>query len=85
MAKGGAGAAGAGDKKVYVTEEQEACKRDNETLHLQVEALQAQLQEQTKLAREQLDAMTEDKRVKAEEYETCRLRDVDKIRTLTEK
>lgn len=69
----------------YVTEEQEANRRDNETLRLQVEALQAQLQEQTRLAREQIEALTEDRRVKGEEYETCRQRDADKIRTLTEK
>lgn len=69
----------------YVTEEQEANRRDNETLRLQVEALQAQLQEQTRLAREQIEALTEDRRVKGEEYETCRQRDTDKIRTLTEK
>lgn len=50
-----------------------------------MEALRAQLAEQTKLAKEQVDAMVEDRRVRVEEYETRRQRDEDKIRTLTEK
>lgn len=52
---------------------------------LQVEALQAQLEEQTKLSKEQIDAMIEDRRVKIEESETRRRRDTDKIKTVTEK
>jgi ribosomal protein S12 methylthiotransferase accessory factor YcaO len=51
----------------------------------QVEALQAQLAEQTKLAKEQIDALMEDRRVRLEEFETRRQRDADKIQTLTEK
>lgn len=51
----------------------------------QVEALQAQLGEQAKLAKEQMDAVLEDRRVKEEEYETRRQRDEEKIRVLTEK
>ena len=51
----------------------------------QIEALQTQLQEQTKLAKEQIDALMEDRRVKSEEFETRRLRDQDKLQTLTEK
>lgn len=51
----------------------------------QVEALQTQLQEQARLTKEQVDALMEDRRVKAEEYETRRLRDQDKIQMLTEK
>lgn len=50
-----------------------------------MEALQAQLQEQARLTKEQVDALMEDRRVKAEEYETRRLRDQDKIQMLTEK
>lgn len=52
---------------------------------VQVESLQAQLAEQTKLAKEQLDALLEDRRVKEEEFETRRRRDEEKIRILTEK
>lgn len=47
--------------------------------------LQAQLEEQTRLAKEHIDALLEDRRVKIEENETTRLRDKDKILTLTEK
>ena len=36
---------------------------DNQTLLLQIESLQAQLEEQTKLAKEQVDALLEDRRV----------------------
>ncbi|XP_076468752.1 coiled-coil domain-containing protein 77-like [Babylonia areolata] len=64
---------------------EEKYKHDNEVLTLQVESLQAQLAEQTKLAKEQLDALMEDRRVKEEEFETRRRRDEEKIRILTEK
>lgn len=50
-----------------------------------MESLQAQLGEQAKLAKEQIDALLEDRRVKEEEYETRRQRDEEKIRILTEK
>lgn len=60
-------------------------KHNNDVLTLQVEALQAQLQEQTRLAKEQMDALIEDRRVKEEEMETRRQRDEAKIHTLTEK
>jgi coiled-coil domain-containing protein 77 len=50
-----------------------------------VESLQAQLGEQAKLAKEQLDALLEDRRVKEEEFHTRRTRDEEKIRILTEK
>jgi len=64
---------------------EEKYAHDNEALTLQVESLQAQLVEQTKLAKEQMEAMLEDRRVKEEEGETRRQRDEEKIRTLTEK
>ncbi|PVD24756.1 hypothetical protein C0Q70_15242 [Pomacea canaliculata] len=64
---------------------EEKYQHDNEVLTLQVEALQAQLGEQAKLAKEQMDAVLEDRRVKEEEYETRRQRDEEKIRILTEK
>lgn len=60
-------------------------KHDNESLALQVEALQSQLQEQTKLAKEQVEALIEDRKVKEEEMQTRMERDEAKIATLTEK
>ncbi|XP_060602572.1 coiled-coil domain-containing protein 77-like isoform X2 [Ruditapes philippinarum] len=58
---------------------------DNQALTLQVESLQSQIQEQAKLAKEQVQALIEDRRVKEEELETRRQRDEAKIHTLTEK
>ncbi|CAL1542850.1 unnamed protein product [Lymnaea stagnalis] len=76
-----------GDKRpsslIQLPEEQ--LTQEIELLTLQVESLQAQLGEQTKLAKEQMEALLEDRRVKDEEYETRRQRDEEKIRTLTEK
>ncbi|XP_052282943.1 coiled-coil domain-containing protein 77-like isoform X2 [Dreissena polymorpha] len=60
-------------------------QHDNQALSLQVESLQAQIQEQAKLAKEQVQALIEDRRVKEEELETRRQRDEAKIHTLTEK
>ncbi|KAK6995130.1 coiled-coil domain-containing protein 77 [Biomphalaria glabrata] len=64
---------------------EEKLAQENEMLTLQIESLQAQLAEQTKLAKEQTEALLEDRRVKDEEYETRRQRDEEKIKTLTEK
>lgn len=50
-----------------------------------MEALQSQLQEQTKLAKEQVEALIEDRKVKEEEMQTRMERDEAKIATLTEK
>lgn len=74
-----------GKDKNRLTEEEEKDRKDNQMLGLQVEALTAQLQEQTKLAKEQVDALMEDRRVRIEEFDTRRQRDMDKIQTLTEK
>ncbi|XP_059833690.1 coiled-coil domain-containing protein 77 isoform X1 [Hypanus sabinus] len=60
-------------------------QRDNQTLLLQVEALQSQLQEQTQLAKEQIDALMEDRRIRVEEAQVQHERDKEKIRTLAEK
>ncbi|XP_050413769.1 coiled-coil domain-containing protein 77 isoform X1 [Patella vulgata] len=60
-------------------------QHDNEMLTLQIESLQSQLSEQTKLAKEQYEALLEDRRVKEEEHETRKQRDEEKIRLLTEK
>lgn len=52
---------------------------------IQVEALQAQLEEQARLAKEQLEALLEDRRIRIEEAQVQHQRDQDKIKDLTEK
>ncbi|CAF0887576.1 unnamed protein product [Rotaria sp. Silwood1] len=59
--------------------------RDNETLSLQIEALQAQLEEQTKLAKEQIESLLEDRRVRIEEYDVQRKRDEERLKQAQEK
>ena len=52
---------------------------------LQINALETQIQEQTKLSKEQSDALLEDRRTRMEEYETQRLKDAQAIKQLREK
>lgn len=52
---------------------------------LQVKALQAQLEEQTRLTKEQVEALLEDRRIQMEEAEVRHRRDQDKIKAITEK
>jgi len=59
--------------------------RDNETLSLQIEALQAQLEEQTKLAKDQIESLLEDRRVRIEEYDVQRKRDEERLKQAQEK
>ncbi|NXS78062.1 CCD77 protein, partial [Erpornis zantholeuca] len=63
----------------------EKYKRDDETLLLQVKALQAQIEEQTRLAKEQVEALLEDRRIQMEEAEVRHRRDQEKIKAITEK
>ncbi|XP_066283510.1 coiled-coil domain-containing protein 77-like [Branchiostoma lanceolatum] len=65
--------------------ETEVYQKDNETLALHVEALQAQLEEQTKLAREQAEALLQDRQVRIEEQDAQRQRDADRIKGLTDR
>ncbi|XP_077809377.1 coiled-coil domain-containing protein 77 isoform X6 [Macaca mulatta] len=58
-------------------------QRDVQTLILQVEALQAQLGEQTKLAREQIEGLMEDRRIHLEEIQVQHQRNQNKIKELT--
>ncbi|NXH97609.1 CCD77 protein, partial [Pachycephala philippinensis] len=67
------------------SESPERYKRDDETLLLQVKALQAQIEEQTRLAKEQVEALLEDRRIQMEEAEVRHRRDQEKIKTVTEK
>ena len=59
--------------------------RDYESLLLQINALETQIQEQTKLSKEQTDALLEDRKTRMEEYETQRLKDAAIIKQLREK
>lgn len=63
----------------------ERYQRDKQTLVLQVKALQAQLEEQTKLAKEQVESLLEDRRIRVEEMQVQQRRDQEKINALTEK
>uniref|UniRef100_A0A3P9Q8F5 Coiled-coil domain containing 77 n=1 Tax=Poecilia reticulata TaxID=8081 RepID=A0A3P9Q8F5_POERE len=63
----------------------EKYKNDNQTLLLQVEALQAQMEEQTRLVREQVEALLEDRRIITEESQAQRQRDQQRIIALSEK
>ncbi|KAL7403081.1 hypothetical protein ABVT39_024126 [Epinephelus coioides] len=63
----------------------EQYKNDNQTLLLQVEALQAQMEEQTRLAKEQVESLLEDRRIKTEEAQAQRQRDEERITALTDK
>ncbi|XP_074758220.1 coiled-coil domain-containing protein 77 isoform X1 [Athene noctua] len=63
----------------------ERYQRDNQALLLQVEALQAQIEEQTRLSKEQVEALLEDRRIHMEEAQVQHQRDKDKIKTITDK
>ena len=51
---------------------------------LQIESLQAQLEEKTSLANDQINSLLEDRRVQMEEFEAYREREYQKINNLTE-
>ncbi|XP_027713079.1 coiled-coil domain-containing protein 77 [Vombatus ursinus] len=63
-------------------ESPEKCPRDNQTLMLQVEALQAQLEEQTRLARDQVEGLLEDRRIYMEEAQVQHERNQERIKVL---
>lgn len=52
---------------------------------VQVEALQAQMEEQTRLAKEQVESLLEDRRIRVEEAQVQHQRDQDRITALTNK
>ncbi|XP_077615335.1 coiled-coil domain-containing protein 77 [Crocuta crocuta] len=64
-------------------ESSEQYQRDIQTLILQVEALQAQLEEQTRLSREQVEGLMEDRRIRIEEIQVHHQRNQDRIKELT--
>lgn len=55
------------------------------SLVFQVDALQAQMEEQTRLAKEQMETLMEDRRIKTEEARAQWNRDQEQIRALTDK
>ncbi|XP_054476351.1 coiled-coil domain-containing protein 77 isoform X2 [Anoplopoma fimbria] len=63
----------------------EQYKNDNQTLLLQVEALQAQMEEQTRLAKEQAECLLEDRRIQTEEAQAQRQRDQERFTAITDK
>lgn len=52
---------------------------------VQVEALQAQLQEQTRLAKEQVESLLDDRNIKSQEAQAQRLHDQKQMASLTDK
>ncbi|XP_045410645.1 coiled-coil domain-containing protein 77 isoform X3 [Lemur catta] len=64
-------------------ESSEHYQKDIQTLILQVEALQAQLAEQTRLSREQVEGLMEDRQIHFEEIQVQHQRNQDKIKELT--
>ncbi|XP_068950462.1 coiled-coil domain-containing protein 77 isoform X2 [Petaurus breviceps papuanus] len=72
-----------GRSKKETQESPEKYQRDNQTLVLQVEALQAQLEEQTKLARNQVEGLLEDRRIYMEEAQVQHERNQERIKVLT--
>jgi coiled-coil domain-containing protein 77 len=59
--------------------------RDYESLLMTINALETQIQEQTKHSKEHIDALLEDRRTRDEEFETQRVHDAKLIKQLTEK
>lgn len=53
--------------------------------HSQVEALQAQMEEQTRLVKEQVESLLEDRRIKTEEAQAQQQRDQQRITAVTDK
>ncbi|XP_060046307.1 coiled-coil domain-containing protein 77 isoform X2 [Erinaceus europaeus] len=56
---------------------------DIQSLILQVEALQAQLEEQTKLSREHVEGLMQDRHIRIEEIQVQHQRNQDRVRELT--
>ncbi|CAL8263550.1 unnamed protein product [Merluccius merluccius] len=63
----------------------EQYRTDNQTLLLQVEALQAQMEEQARLAKEQVESLLEDRRIQVDEGQVQHHRDDQRIADLTDK
>ena len=59
--------------------------KDYKSLQLQIQTLETQIQEQTKLSKEQIEALQEDRKIRMHEYESTRSKDADTIGKLREK
>ncbi|XP_007639253.1 coiled-coil domain-containing protein 77 isoform X2 [Cricetulus griseus] len=73
-------------RRATIKEKEDMCDRYQRNIHtlmLQVEALQAQLGEQTKLSREQIEGLMEDRRIRIEEIQVQHQRNQDKVKELT--
>ncbi|XP_065645042.1 coiled-coil domain-containing protein 77 isoform X2 [Hydra vulgaris] len=57
---------------------------ERQNYQLQIESLQAQLEEQTKLSREQIDSLLEDRKVQNDEQKAQQMQDAEKILRLTD-
>ena len=66
-------------------EDDKPSSQEVESLVLTIQSFQSQLEEQTKLAKEQMNAFMEDRHVKAEEHQLREERDTNKIAALTER
>ncbi|KAK7891706.1 hypothetical protein WMY93_023669 [Mugilogobius chulae] len=85
MSKKGENGRKARNSKGENYESPEQYKNDNETLLLQVEALRAQMEEQTRLAKEQVESLLEDRRIKTEEAQAQQQRDEERLAAVNEK
>uniref|UniRef100_A0A1I8JHI9 Coiled-coil domain containing 77 n=2 Tax=Macrostomum lignano TaxID=282301 RepID=A0A1I8JHI9_9PLAT len=72
-------------RKTVPALEHEAVLRECDSLRLQLHSLQSQLEEQAKLSKEQVNALMEDRRIRAMEADSSRDRDQDKIKELADK
>lgn len=59
--------------------------QDYESLLLHISSLETQIAEQTKLSREQIDVLLEDRKTRADEFEIQRVKDAHAIKQLKEK
>lgn len=69
-----------GKKAEKIVDDRES--KDHQTLCLQIEALQAQLEEQTRLSRDQINSLLDDRQILREEADLSRQRDQDRIQRL---
>lgn len=60
-------------------------EKDREALLLQIQALQAQLEEKVKFSNDQVSTLMEDRKVKSEEYEAQKQKDTERIQMLNDK
>jgi len=67
------------------TKQTKTFEKDREALLLQIQALQAQLEEKVKFSNDQVSTLMEDRKVKSEEYEAQKQKDTERIQMLNDK